>query len=118
MATLPSYVSVLFDGYTEQKESGVLRTEFENGPPRQARFKSRVMKTRSVKLFINSNADFQAFESFFVNDLAQGSLFFNITDPVTETTIEARFVDGVYSAKPLSSSMGKWELSCQLENWV
>lgn len=117
MATLPSYVKILFDGYSEQKESGILRTEFESGPPRQARFKSRTMKTRSARLFIDTNANFQAFETWFADDLEQGSLFFNMTDPVKGTTIEARFVGGVYTATPLSSSMNKWEVSCQIESW-
>lgn len=117
MATLPSYVKVLFDGYSEQKESGIIRTEFENGPPRQARFKSRTMKTRSAKLYIDSNANFQSFETWFVEDIQQGALFFNMTDPVKGTTVEARFVGGVYSARPLSSSMNKWEVSCEIESW-
>jgi len=33
MASLPTYVTVLYDGYQQTRESGVLRTEFENGPP-------------------------------------------------------------------------------------
>ena len=117
MATLPSYVKILFDGYSEQKESGIIRTEFENGPPRQARFKSRTMKTRSAKLFIDSNANFQSFETWFADDLEQGALFFDMTDPVKGTTVQARFVGGVYTARPLSSSMNKWEVTCEIESW-
>jgi hypothetical protein len=117
MATLPNYVKVLFDGYTQTRESGILRTEFENGPPRQARFKSRVMITRQAKLYIDTNARFQSFETWFANDIKGGSLFFTMTDPATEVSIEARFVGGTYSARPLSSSMNKWEISCQIESW-
>lgn len=116
METLPSYVKVLYEGYTETKESGILRTEFESGPPRQARFKSRTMKTRQVRLFIDSNANFQDFEEFFATDLQQGALFFNMTDPLKGTTVEARFVGGVYTARPLTSSMNKWEVNCQIES--
>ena len=117
MATLPSYVKILYDGYIEQKESGIIRTEFESGPPRQAKFKSRTLKTRTALLFIDSNQNFQNFESWFANDLEQGALFFNFTDPVTKTTTQGRFVGGVYSARPLSSSMNVWEVSCQIESW-
>jgi len=117
MATLPSYVKVLFDGYQQTRESGILRTEFENGPPRQARFKSRVMITRQAKLYIDSNANFQAFETWFIDDIAGGSLFFTMDDPATEASIEARFVGGTYSARPLSSSMNKWEITCEIESW-
>lgn len=117
MATLPSYVRVLFDGYNETKESGIIRTEFENGPPRQAKFKSRTMKTRAARLFIESKANFLLFETWFAEDLAQGSLFFNMTDPVRGTTIEARFVGGVYSAQPMSAKLDLWQVDCQIENW-
>ena len=117
MATLPSYVQISFDGFTIQKESGVLRTEFENGPPRQARFKSRTMKTRSANLFINSKANFLLFEEWFSDDLEQGAMFFNMTDPVLGTTIEARFVGGVYSAQPTSPTLEQWQINCQIESW-
>ena len=117
MATLPSYVQISFDGFTIQKESGILRTEFENGPPRQARFKSRTMKTRSANLFINSKANFLLFEEWFSDDLEQGAMFFNMTDPVLGTTIEARFVGGVYSAQPTSPTLEQWQINCQIESW-
>lgn len=117
MATLPSYVKILYDGYTQKRESGIIRTEMESGPPRQARFKSRVMINRPVKLYINGVSNFQAFETWFMNDLAGGSLFFNMTDPVSGSTIEARFMGGTYVAKPLSSAMNDWEIQCELENW-
>lgn len=117
MATLPSYVKILFDGYQQTRESGILRTEFENGPPRQARFKSRVMITRQAKLYIDSNADFQTFETWFKNDLQGGALFFTMTDPATKSSIEARFVGGTYSVRPLSSTWNKFEITCQIESW-
>lgn len=116
MASLPSYITILFDGYVEQRESGIIRTEFESGPARQARFKSRTTKTRDARLFIDSNANFQAFETFFADELEQGALFFNMTDPLKGTTVEARFVGGVYAARPLSSSMNKWEVTCKIES--
>jgi hypothetical protein len=118
MATLPSYVRILFDGYQEQKESGILRTEFESGPPRQARFKSRVMKTRAAKLYLETKQNFFDFETWFREDLKGGALFFNMTDPVTGQTIEARFVAGSYVSKPMSAALDCWEVECQIENWT
>jgi len=118
MATLPSYVKILFDGYSEQKESGILRSDFESGIPRQARFKSRTMKTRTASLFIETKANFILFETWFANDLEQGALFFNMVDPVSGATVEARFLGGAYSAQPMSASLNLWQVSCQLESWV
>jgi hypothetical protein len=117
MATLPSYVEISFDGFSIKKESAILRTEFENGPPRQARFQSRTMKMRSLQLFINTKANFLAFEDWFQQDLEQGALFFYMTDPVSGSTIEARFVGGVYSATPTSPTLEQWQINCQIENW-
>lgn len=117
MATLPSYVQISFDGFRIQKESGIIRTEFENGPPRQARFKSRTMRTRAATLFIDSKTDFLAFETWFADDLEQGALFFNMTDPVSGSTIQARFVGGVYTAQPMSPTMEQWQINCQIESW-
>jgi len=117
MATLPSYVKILYDGYVQQKESGVLRTDFETGPPRQARVKSRTMKTRAVKLFIENKDDFLAFETWFAEDLQQGALFFYMPDPVSGSLIEARFVGGIYSAQPMSPTMDLWHLQCEIESW-
>lgn len=117
MATLPNYVRVFFDGYEETKESGILRTEFENGPPRQARFKSRVMRTRSAKLYLDSKANFLAFETWFADDISGGADFFTMTDPIRGTSIEARIVGGTYSARPLSAALDCFEVSCQIENW-
>ena len=117
MATLPSYVQISFEGFRIQKESGIMRTEFESGPPRQSRFKSRTMKTREATLFIETKANFLAFETWFSEDLQQGALFFNMTDPVSGSTIEARFVGGVYVANSLSPSLEQWQVNCQIENW-
>jgi len=117
MAALPSYVRVFFDGFQESRESGILRTEFENGPPRQAKFKTRVMRTRSAKLYLDTKQNFLAFETWFAQDLSNGALFFNMTDPIRGTTIEARFVGGVYQARPLSAALDCFEVSCQIESW-
>lgn len=117
MATLPSYVRILYDGYIEQKETAILRTDFESGPPRQARVKSRTMKTRTVKLFIETKANFLLFETWFAEELQQGALFFNMPDPVSGSTIEARFVGGTYSAQPMSPAMNLWQIESQIESW-
>jgi hypothetical protein len=117
MATLPSYVKILYEGYIQQKESAVLRTDFETGPPRQARVKSRTMKTRTAKLFIDSKENFLLFETWFADDLQQGALFFTMADPVSGSNIEARFVGGIYSAQPMTPALNLWQLECQIESW-
>lgn len=58
MATLPATAKILFDGFSEQRESALMRTEMESGPPRQVKTKSRVMIKRPVSLLFSSKADY------------------------------------------------------------
>ena len=116
-ATLPSYVKILYSGYSQRRESALLRTEMESGPPKQAKIRSRVMVTRAAKLYLSSKADFQSFETWFKDDLDEGALFFNMTDPVSGSTIEARFVGGGYTATPMSAKLNLWEVDVNIESW-
>jgi hypothetical protein len=117
MAALPEYVKILHEGYAQVRESALLRTEMESGPPRQAKVRSRVMVTRSVKLYLSSNADFQAFETFYRTTLSEGALWFTMRDPVTGANIEARFVGGGYTATPMSAKMQHWTVDAEIESW-
>jgi hypothetical protein len=117
MATLPSYVQILFDGYNRTRESALLRTEMEYGPPKQAKIKSKVMITSQVNLYFDSKANFQSFETWYDETLDEGSGWFDMTDPVSGNTISARFVGGGYKAKPMSANMEQWQLAAELEYW-
>ena len=116
-ATLPSYARLMFNEYQQKRESAILRTEMESGPPKQAKVRSRVMLTRSVKIVIESLDNFKLFETWFKDDLDYGALFFNMTDPVTKLTIEARFVGGEYTARPLIAAMNVWQIEASIESW-
>ena len=117
MATLPAYVNILFRDYNRTRESALLRTEMESGPPKQAKIKSKVMITSQVSLYFAAKADFQSFETWYDATLDEGSGWFDMADPVSGLTITARFVGGGYKAKPLSANMEQWELSAEIEYW-
>lgn len=116
-ATLPAYAKLMFDSYSQKREPAILRTDMESGPPRQAKIRSRVMLTRTVKIVIESLNNFNSFETWFKNDLQYGALFFNMTDPVTKTTIEARFVSGEYTSRPMASTLNVWQIDAEIESW-
>lgn len=118
MATLPSYVQILFDGYSQKRESALLRTEMEYGPSKQAKVKSLVMITRSAKLYISTKSNFQSFETWYRTDISEGADWFTMTDPVSNASITARFVGGGYTAKPMSAAMQNWEIGVEIESWV
>lgn len=117
MATFPSYAKLLFDGYSEQRESALIRTEMESGPPRQSKVRSRVMVRRSVSILFSSKADYQSFLSWYANELSEGASWFNMTDPVSGLTIGARFVGGGFSAAPVNNGLTRWTAKTQIETW-
>lgn len=117
MATLPAYVKILRDGYAEQRESALLRTEMESGPPRQTKVKSRVMVTRPVALLLDSKADYLTFLTWYGTTINQGADWFDFTDPVTGSTASGRFVGGGLSAVPMGALAGPWRVSASIETW-
>lgn len=117
MATLPSYVKVFFRDFQQKRDSVLLRTEMESGAPRQAKIRSRPMITRTAILFMETKADFLSFETWYKEDIDEGAMWFNFYDPVKEATVQARFVGGGYTARPLSASLKQWEVETSIESW-
>ena len=116
MPTFPSYATLLYNGYAEQRESALLRTEMEDGPPKQSRVKSRVMVTRPVSILLKSRADYLAFVDWFSEDLNEGASWFDFVDPVRNTTVQARFVGGGLDATP-ASGLRVWTIPLKIETW-
>lgn len=119
MATpsLPTYALIQFDGFSEQRESALLRTDMESGPPRQAKIKSRVLVRRPVNLLFKSKANYQAFISWFAVDLNEGNNWFTFLDPVSGVNKTGRFVSGTVEGKPLNSALTWWSVRLQIEVW-
>ena len=115
--TFPSYAKILFSGYSQQRESALLRTEMDSGPPRQAKVRSRVMVTRSCDLYFDSLSAFQSFEFWYANDLNEGVAWFNFTDPISGAAKQGRFVGGGYVATPLLGQSKAWKISLKIETW-
>ena len=115
MPTFPSYAT-LIDGYSEQRESALLRTEMESGPPKQAKIKSRVMITRAVTILLETRSDYLAFIAWFSNDIDEGAAWFDWTDPVSDTVKQARFVgEGLEAAG--ANALSSWSITAKLETW-
>lgn len=118
MATFPVYAQILYKDFSQKKESALLRTEMDSGPPKQAKVKSKVMVVRTVRIYLASKTDFANFETWYDTDLQQGSAWFDFVDPISGSTIQARFRDGGYTSQPMSAKMEDWEVSAQIESWV
>lgn len=117
MPTFPSYAKILIAGYGEQRESALLRTDMESGPPKQAKVKSRVMVTRPATILLKSRADYLAFVAWFANDLDEGVAWFDFFDQVSKTTKSGRFSGGGLEASPAGSTLDAWKITTKLETW-
>ena len=58
MPAWPAYAHLLLAGYGESRAPSLLRTEMEDGPPKQARIRSRALVTRKAVVQLRSLADY------------------------------------------------------------
>lgn len=93
MATLPSYVTILFDGFTEDFDPSVLRTEMERGVPKQRVINSKVLAEINCRILFESKADAASFEAWYFDTIKRIG-WFDMEHPRTGVTISARFKGG------------------------
>lgn len=117
MAIFPTYARILVAGYGEQRDSALLRTEMESGPPKQARVKSRVMVTRQASIYLETTADYEAFKAWYSETIREGADWFSFTDPISKAVRQARFVGGGLDAKPLETNPRGWTINAKIETW-
>lgn len=117
MASFPAYARVLIAGFGEQRESALLRTEMESGPPRQVKIKSRVMVTRRVNIYLGSKADYNSYVAWFRDTIHEGADWFDWLDPISNTTKSVRFVGGGIEAMLQGQSSGLWIIPATVEGW-
>ena len=117
METLPSYVKVMLGSFGEERESGVLRTPMESGPPKQLKVKSRVLVSRPVVLRVESKTNYLALIAWFETNINLGADWFTWSDPVSGTSKSARFVSKLDAARPTAALGGGWEIGATLETW-
>ena len=118
MATFPSYAKILLDGFGEQRESALLRTEMESGPQKQVKIKSRVMVTRPVQIILPSKADYNSFITWYRDTINEGANWFDWLDPVSSSTKSVRFNGSGIDASPLALLNGHWVIrGLKLEGW-
>lgn len=90
MAALPGYVTFLFDGYGEEFDPSIERTEMERGVPKQRVLNSHVMQEISARLLFKSKADAASFESWYFDTIKRVG-WFDVTHPRVGGTVSMRF---------------------------
>ena len=117
MPAWPAYAHLLLEGYSESRAPSLLRTEMEDGPPKQARIRSRALVTRKATVQLRSRADYQAFIVWFADELDEGALWFDFLDPVSKAVKQGRIVGGGALDAAAKSSLNLWEIPVQIETW-
>jgi hypothetical protein len=116
MSAWPEYAKVLLDGYTEERESALSRTEMESGPPKQARVRSRVLITRQVTVGFATVEEYLDFLDWYRDELGEGAAWFEFFDTVRNATVPARFAEGGLSAQA-EQQLETWKIPVKLETW-
>jgi hypothetical protein len=94
MAAFPSYACVMLEGYSEMADYLVLRSEMDNSIAKQRPRRSIPVVMCSVRIRVKNKTDKIAFDAWFKNDIFGGTGWFSYTDPITNTSKQARFVGG------------------------
>lgn len=90
-ATLPSTIS--WQGYKRTIQNVTIRTNMEVGPPKvRARTTARV-DTQEIPIVYLTKAQWIILKDFYTETLFNGTLSFELTDPLTLVTERFRFID-------------------------
>lgn len=113
MAAFPEYAKILVEGYSEEADHGVLRTEMDGGLAKQRARWSAPIVTRDVTILVESDEDKEAFDEWVDTELQGGVAWFDWKVPRTQRTVKARIVGGRYQwSEPIGIA---WKATCQIE---
>lgn len=90
MTALPSYVTILQDGYSESFDPAIERTEMERGVPKQRIGNSQVLAKIGATLLFRSAEDVASFETWYFDTIGRVD-WFQMRHPRTGAVITARF---------------------------
>lgn len=104
MPAFPSYAFIHSD-YEQSYKSQTIRSEMENGLPKQAKAFSVGMLQRNVTIILKTRNDYNNFILWYRNAINSGASWFDFVDPITLITVQARIV-----AADLTAKVGKGQV--------
>jgi len=116
VAAFPSYAKLTRAGYAHSPRPGVIRTNMEAGPPKQATIESRILHRINVAYLIDSKADYQSFLAWWQTTISRVD-WFDWTDPLSGAVKQARIVGGEFEARPTRPDLEAWVITFDLEYW-
>lgn len=116
MVDWPSDLPGMFSGLNDQRRSAKVRSNVEVGPALQRRRYTTAVRNVNVPMNL-TNAERVIFDDFFINDIEEGTLSFNWTDPVTGDTVAFRFRsdDGPNWQGSETGDFKMWSATLELE---
>lgn len=114
MPAWPNTGKLLSEGFGNEPQSAVARTEMDSGPAKQRRVRGLVEHPRSCTYFMTS-AERDTWLAWFRDDIDRGAKWFDWPDPVSGNTVSARIVGGQYSDKPHRGTLQHWRVAFTLE---
>lgn len=112
METLPSYVKILRENYTDGVDWNVRQSAMDNGLRKQRPGRSKVLRVRSAKLFVNGKDNKRSFENW-LDNLGGGTEFFNYNDPINGLC-KCRFVNTSWEFE--LTGLDAWVADCEMES--
>lgn len=101
----------LLSSFDERPRSIRINSSMDVGPPKSRRRYTKELRDQTWQ-FVMTETQRTAFDSFFYTTLSGGSLAFDHTDPVTDTTKTFRFT-GEPTFRPLSGT--RWLVSMEVQ---
>ena len=118
MATLPSYVVMVVDGYSEEIDPQVDSVKMERGPVKYRVRNSMARASITATLFFRNQSDEASFRTWYFQTIKRIGTF-SFVHPGTGQTITANFKDGtIGKLVPLSSTFGEFHRQVTLEYLV
>lgn len=113
--TFPSFIKFLT--WDEQPGANpVLRSPMESGLPKQRKRFTRQLMNMSVSILMN-DTQYTDFIDWYNTDGGHGAVWFDITHPRTDATVEGRMVGGSFTASHFTRKQNHYILSFTLEVW-
>lgn len=112
METLPSYVKILRENYTDGVDWNVRQSTMDNGLRKQRPGRSKALRVRSAKLFINGKDNKRSFENW-LDSLGGGTEFFNYNDPINGAS-KCRFINVTWEFELVG--VDSWVADCEMES--
>ncbi|WP_440217148.1 hypothetical protein [Chromobacterium piscinae] len=111
----PAYALMLADGFVEEADYGVMRTEMDGGLPKQTRRFSQPIITRTITIKVCSDVERMKFDNWFRIDIDGGVGWFDWKDPISGQQKRGR-ISATSPYRWQWDGRQRWQMQLQIES--